>query len=771
MDRIWTIARKEWKGYVDHATAYILLVIFLVLNFFFYFRAAFVMREASLRPMFDLLPWMLLFFVPAVTMRALAEERRGRTLELLLAQPVDEVQLLLGKFLGTFGFVAFALACTLPVGLTLHLVADPDTGMMIGQYAGGLFVAAFFTAIGLWSSSLTRNQITAFVVAVFVGFAFVVLGLDLVLFAVPAWAGEFVGRLALLPHVQGLSRGVIDLRDLLYFVTAAGTFLFLAYWALVRDRANRRSPLYRNLQVATGLVPALAIAANLAGGFVAWRWDLTEDRVYTLSPATKRILRELDDIVTLKLFASDELPPQAALVRRDVRDLLSDYRRASNGNVKVAVRRPDRDDAARQEAQTLGVPPVQFNVLRQDQFQVTQGYLGIAVQYAGDHEVIPFVRDLSDLEYKLTSYIRGLTARDTPQVGFLFGHGEKSPFRDYATWREEMQGRYVVTEVNLPADSATLRELEVLVVPGPTQEIPDSVRALLESYLAAGGRALVFVDRVNVNPQFLQGMVNPFSFADFVERYGVRVAPALVYDLRSNETVTFGGGFVRVMLPYPFWVRARPTDAAITRELTSAVFPWPSPLEPADTARFEFTPLWTTTSFAVREGAPFNLDPRRPFRPASPDDLSSFVLAAAARPKPAAGAADGEGGSDGGAGGAQARRWRIVVVGDSDFLIDPFVRNAPENLAFAMNAVDWLAEDEALIAIRSKSAGPRPLVFASDAQRNAAKFGNLVGVPLLVVGYGAWRMWERKGLQQLTYRGRGARAAGSGGARAGGREA
>lgn len=740
MNRIWTIARREWTAFFDHATGYILLVIFLAVNFFFYFRAAFVMGEASLRPMFDLMPWLLLLLVPLVTMRTLAEERRSGTLELLLAQPLNEVELLLGKYLGSLLFIATALAATIPAGLALHLAGDPDGGMMAGQYLGALLVAAQFAAVGLWASSLTRNQITAGMVGVAVGFVFLVLGLDLVLYGVPAWAGEFIARLAVLPHVQGVSRGVIDLRDVLYFLSVAATFLFFAYVALVRQRANRRSPRYRNLQAATALVPAIAIALNLLGGFLGWRWDLTESNAYTLSDATKRILRELDDVVTLKLFASEELPAQIKLTRRDVRDLLADYRRASGGNVKVALRVPDEDEKAQREAQSLGIGPVQFNVLREDQFQVTQGYLGIAVQYADASEIVPFVRDPSNLEYQLTSYIVGLTARDTARVAFLAGHGEKSAFREYGAWRREMQGRYKVTDLMLPADSARLPEQDVLVVAGPTQAVPDSTRDLVHRFLRSGKSAFFLVDRVSLHPQAMQAVPNPFSFGEFVEEYGARVEPALVYDLRSNETVTFGRGFLNVIVPYPFWVRALPLESPLTRDLSSMVLPWASPVEPAgDTAAFEFRPLWTTSTFAGVDRGTFDVDPQRDFRlSVTPEDLADHALAASVRPRVAEG-------------GATDSLWRVVVIGDSDFLSDEFVRSSPENIAFAMNALDWLAQDEALIAIRSRAAAPRPLVFSSEAQRAFIKWGNLLGVPLAIVLWGAVRMWKRRARQRWVF--------------------
>lgn len=741
MARVWTIARKELRGLFDHATAYILLVVFLGLNFFFYFRAAFVLREASLRPMFELLPWLYLFFIPAVTMRTLAEEKRAGTLELVLAQPVREIELLLGKALGSLLFLGVALLATLGAGVGVSIAGDPDAGMMLGQYIGAFLLAMQFVAIGMCTSSLTRNQITAFVLGIGVSFFFIVLGLDLVLYAVPAFAAEFVGRLAVLPHYQSVSRGVLDIRDLLYFLSVAGTFLFLAYWALIRDRANRRSEAYRNLQLSAAIVPALAVALNLAGGFLGSRIDLTEGRIYTLSPATKRILRDLPDIVTLKLFVSSELPAEVALTRRDVRDLLDDYRRASRGNARLVVRNPDKDEEARSEAQSLGIPPVQFNVLRRDQFQLTQGYLGVAVQYGGSSEIVPFVRDVSDLEYRLTSQIRALTSRDTPQVAFLTGHGEKSIYREYGAWRRELGAGYEIRGIELPRDSADLPNVDVLVVAGPTEVLPDSTRKALESYLDGGGKAMLLVDGMIVNPQVLQAMPNPSGLAEFAEKYGARVNRDVVFDLRSNETVTFGGGFLSVIVPYPFWVRALAAPAPLTRDLSGLVLPWASSIEPAgDTAKFEFTPLWSTSQFAGRDRGPFDLSPNRDFRMVTREELAPRVVAAAVRPRVE----------------AAERTWRVIVVGDSDFLMDNFVRNAPQNIAFALNAVDWLAEDDALIAIRSKTVAPRNLLFSSDAQRSAIKFGNLIGVPVLVVLLGSWRMWRRRSLRSLVYQGGGA---------------
>ena len=165
MRNVAVIAGREFRSFFDQATAYILVVVFLATNFFFYFRTVFVTAEATLRPMFELMPWLLLFFVPAVTMRSLAEERSRGTLELVLAQPVSTLEFLLGKFLGIMGFMAVALAGTLGAAIALRLGGSPYFGVMLAQYIGALLLTGALVSIGLAASSLTRNQITAFIVA------------------------------------------------------------------------------------------------------------------------------------------------------------------------------------------------------------------------------------------------------------------------------------------------------------------------------------------------------------------------------------------------------------------------------------------------------------------------------------------------------------------------------------------------------------------------------------------------------------------------------
>src|SRR5690606_19067435 len=318
MKQAWTLARREYRGYFDHPTAYILVVAFLALALFFGFRALYGANVATLRGLFGLLPWLLMVFVPAITMRAIAEERRTGTLEWLAAQPITELDLLLGKFLGNWFFVLTALAGTLPVALGVLIASDADGGVMLAQYVGAALLSAQLVAIGLFASSATRNQITAFVMALAMNFALILAGLPITTMGLPPRLADAVSRLAIFDHFEGITRGVVDLRDVLYFVSVAALFLGLAYLLLARERLSPARGAYRRLRTGIAVAAVGVLVLNLLGARIHGRLDLTRDNLFTLSPGTKRVLSGLDDVVTIKLVVSKELPPEVGLTLRDV---------------------------------------------------------------------------------------------------------------------------------------------------------------------------------------------------------------------------------------------------------------------------------------------------------------------------------------------------------------------------------------------------------------------------------------------------------------------
>jgi len=231
---IWAIARKEFRGAFASPVAYAYLVVFLAFTNWFFFRTFFVLGDATLRGFFGLLPWTLVFLLPALTMRMWSEERKFGTLEVLLTWPVRGYEAVLGKFLGGLGLLAVSLAGTFPVAFTVFVLGNPDRGPVLAGYLGLALFGAAGLAVGTYASSLTENQIVSYLAGVAMTFALFVAGEDFVVVAAPASLAPLLASAGLGAHYWSIGRGVIDSRDLLYFAAVIFFFLYLTARRLQR---------------------------------------------------------------------------------------------------------------------------------------------------------------------------------------------------------------------------------------------------------------------------------------------------------------------------------------------------------------------------------------------------------------------------------------------------------------------------------------------------------------------------------------------------------
>jgi gliding motility-associated transport system permease protein len=232
MHQTLAIGRRELAAYFSTPLAYVFIVIFLALAgaVTFYFGGFFDRNQADLIPFFSFHPWLYLFLIPAVGMRLWAEERKSGTLELLMTLPVTTLDSVLGKFIAAWIFTGIALALTFPVWITVNYLGSPDNGVIVASYIGSWLMAGAFLAIGGFVSALTRNQVIAFVIAAAVCFLFLMSGLDVVQGAVRGWAPayvvELVASLSFLVHFERIMRGVLDIRDVIFFLAVMGVFLY-----------------------------------------------------------------------------------------------------------------------------------------------------------------------------------------------------------------------------------------------------------------------------------------------------------------------------------------------------------------------------------------------------------------------------------------------------------------------------------------------------------------------------------------------------------------
>ncbi|MEM7254165.1 MAG: ABC transporter permease subunit [Pseudomonadota bacterium] len=228
----WTIFKREFKGYFATPIAYVFLAIFVFLSgiFAFYIGNFFSRGQADLQPFFTFHPWLYLVLIPALAMRLWAEERRGGTIELLLTLPVTMTQAVIGKYLAAWAFTGLALVLTFPMWISVNYLGEPDNGIILAAYVGSFLMAGAFLAIGSCISALTKNQVVAFVISAVVGLIFILSGYPLVLDFFSAWAPEriveAISSFSFLTHFQTIRRGVIDLRDLIYFISLIAFWLF-----------------------------------------------------------------------------------------------------------------------------------------------------------------------------------------------------------------------------------------------------------------------------------------------------------------------------------------------------------------------------------------------------------------------------------------------------------------------------------------------------------------------------------------------------------------
>ncbi len=221
MNKIWILTKKELASYFDSLIAYVMIILFLGLSGFFtwlFGNSIFLIGQADLQVFFAISYWTLFFFIPAITMRSLAEETRGGTIELLSTKAVSDWQIVLGKFLACFLLVAIALACTLPYYITVAHLGKIDHGATIGGYLGLLLFSAMYISIGIFSSSITNNQIVAFLLALFIGIFFHVL-FDVISSQMTGILGDIFNYLSARTHFESISRGVVDSRDIIYFLS------------------------------------------------------------------------------------------------------------------------------------------------------------------------------------------------------------------------------------------------------------------------------------------------------------------------------------------------------------------------------------------------------------------------------------------------------------------------------------------------------------------------------------------------------------------------
>ena len=586
---MWAICKKELRQFFSNLTGYIAIIVFLLLNglLLFVFPSTDILSNgyATLDKFFELAPWILLLLIPAITMRSFSEEFRTGTFETLQTLPLSRSRLVIGKYLSSLIVVLIALLPTLVYYLCIDRLSAQggiDTGATTGSYLGLVLLSAVFTAIGIWCSSFTTNAVVAFIVAAFACFLlYSAFGAISALPVFSAGLDYYIGMLGIDFHYRSISRGVVDIRDLLYFASIIFLFLYLTgrHLATVTEKK-------KGLVVPASLVVALAVI-NLLSAHVHYRMDLTKEKRYTLSPATKAMLGHVDDDVVVDLYLAGDLKADARKLAKSAEDELHDFNEYTDGKIRIHAFDPlaQLDDSAKAKfldsLRRMGLQPRTQVAQAKKGEEETQRIIipaaivryknrlypvdllrGVQAQGEGQPEEQLFTNAETLLEYKFGSAIDKITSKQTPTVGYVMGNGVPLVFRVYDLI-QDIRANYRFGIVPLDSMPVIPEKYDALVIVKPNSKFTEREKLTLDQYVLHGGQIIWAVDVLHAEKDSLKLEQNTIAYdrglelEDLFFKYGVRINQDLVEDMQCASlpiVVGMQGNKPQIeALPWPYF--------------------------------------------------------------------------------------------------------------------------------------------------------------------------------------------------------------------------
>jgi len=561
---MFSLFKKEITQFFGSITGTMVSVVFLLLTglFLWVFDGNFNIPDggyATLEGLFGMAPWIYLFLIPAITMRMFADERRSGTMELLLARPVTELQLILAKFLAALAVVLLTLLPTLIYFLSVYLLGTPigciDTGATWGSYTGLFFLAVIYLTIGLFSSSITDNQVVAFITAVFIcffwysGFGFVAS------LPFPSQFAALITSLGIDVHYESVSRGVLDSRDLLYFLLMAGFFILLTRIVLEWKRRPLKRPVYHLLgYIAIVLIVTFVSETNF------FRIDFTTEKRYTLSTQTRQLLTIVNAPVEAEILLAGDLPPGFIKLQTAALEKLRDLKIYCDHPIQILITDPyDVTLAAGDKKKYLesllskGISPVN---LRINTYQgiTTKTVFPTVILRAGGNEVAlnllkndpflreeqNFIRSVELLEYEFARGLKLLFQAKRENVAFLTGHEELEEVQvhDISSTLSENFNIHRVTSDELLASPDSFK---AVIIANPLKPFPERDKFAIDQYLMSGGRIMWLIDPVSVSLDSLSNGMSTMAFprdlnlSDQLFRYGIRINSDLIQDVECQQ--------------------------------------------------------------------------------------------------------------------------------------------------------------------------------------------------------------------------------------------
>ena len=566
---------------------------------------------ATLDTFFTMAPWIFLFLVPAITMRSFAEEKRSGTLEFLLTKPLTDLQIILSKYLGGIILVFLSLLpCCIYFLSVSHLGNPPgnlDTGGIFGAFIGLFFLAAIYVSIGVFTSAISDNQIVSFILAVLLSFLIYV-GFDY-LAAIPSLQGydTFIINLGVSEHYKSISRGVVDSRDIIYYLAIIAFFIVLTKVRLEsRKWENNKLITQHILQLTFSVIIIILVTYISSRAF--FRMDLTSEHRYTLSKETKTILNNIEDVVYIKIYLDGDLPAGFKKLRNSLKDYLDEFRIYGKKNIQYQFINPSEstDKTTRNkvyaEIYDKGLKPAEIKAFDKEGGSVTKMvFPGALISYNGVEMPVNFLHNNTTLsaeenlnnaaqtiEYELISTIHSLTGKKVEKIAFLEGQGELNDLK-VKDISMELAKYFQVDRGAINGTLGILDPYKVVIVARPVHPFNERDKLVLDQYIMHGGKVIWFVDEVNVNIDSLASgstfaFINNLNIDDQLFTYGVRINPNLLQDIQCSllpvNTSLTGEKPQWSLAPWLYYPIFSPiVEHPVTRNLNLVLARFTSPLD------------------------------------------------------------------------------------------------------------------------------------------------------------------------------------------------
>ncbi len=488
----------------------------------------------------------------------------------------------------------------------------------------------------------------------------------------------------------------------------------------------KKSKVITQLLIFVGIL----VVANMISEKLFLRLDFTADKRYTLSPTTKDILNDLDDVVTVTAYFTKDLPPQLEKVRKDFEDMLIEYENRSGGNVVYEFINPNENDAEEQKAQQKGISPLMVNVTEKDQVKQMRAYLGAVLQMGEKTELIPVIQPGSGMEYSLTTAIKKISVVDKPKVAFLQGHGEPSPNASVEVM-QQLAVLYDVAPYTITDTADIPSYFKTIAIINPSDTFPKSDLAKLDKYLNTGGSIYLAYNNLqsDLQSQYLSTMPD-IGLMGWLADKGITLNSQYVIDANcgSVNAVEQRGMFrINRQIQFPYFpILSKFSEHPAVKGLEGIIMPFVSSISflPKDSA-VHIEPLIFSSEKSGAVSAPVYIDINKQW--ADNDFNAPSQVVAIAAEGPLSGTANS----------------KMVVIANGNFAVNGEGQQQqqvnPDNVNLATNSIDWLSDDTGLIDLRTKGVTSRPLEKIDDTQRNLYKYGNVFLPILLIIGIALYR--------------------------------